>query len=230
MGDTLNNFSSQFREFFTSAITDSDNLGESFKRLATGIGTTMVSAIGKMIAQWLVYKATKAIVDKATKAAAVPALTAHAQAASLLAGINAYASAAAIPIVGFGMAPGAMAAALAATQPMAAAVAALALAGMAHDGMDSIPETGTWLLKRGERVVTSQTSKKLDATLNRLQNNYNTSTTNNMYKNGSIYSGESHYHYHSHGPVFLNRAQMRDAAKMLMKETDRERTRIGAVN
>lgn len=40
--------------------------------------------------------------------------------------------------------------------------------GMAHDGIDSVPETGTWLLQKGERVVTSGTSAKLDATLDRV--------------------------------------------------------------
>ena len=36
---------------------------------------------------------------------------------------------------------------------------------MAHDGIDSVPKTGTWLLEKGERVLTSETSKKLDAKL-----------------------------------------------------------------
>lgn len=113
-----------------------------------------------------------------------------------------------------------------------AAIVATTVAGMAHDGMDSIPETGTWLLKKGERVTTERTSKKLDNTLNRLQTNYNNSTVNNSIINRgrSASSGESHYHFHTHGNVFLNRSQMRDAAKMLMREGDRERTRIGAVN
>jgi len=41
--------------------------------------------------------------------------------------------------------------------------------GLAHDGIDSVPETGTWLLQKGERVVAERTSKKLDDTLSRLQ-------------------------------------------------------------
>ena len=41
--------------------------------------------------------------------------------------------------------------------------------GMAHDGIDSVPETGTWLLQKGERVVAERTSKRLDETLSRLQ-------------------------------------------------------------
>ncbi|CAI1726553.1 MULTISPECIES: phage tail tape measure protein [Serratia] len=40
--------------------------------------------------------------------------------------------------------------------------------GMAHSGIDAVPETGTWLLQKGERVVTAQTSAKLDATLERV--------------------------------------------------------------
>jgi len=41
--------------------------------------------------------------------------------------------------------------------------------GMAHDGMDSIPESGTWLLQKGERVVAERTSKKLDDQLSRIE-------------------------------------------------------------
>ena len=40
---------------------------------------------------------------------------------------------------------------------------------MAHDGIDKIPETGTWLLKKGERVTTAGTSAKLDATLDQVR-------------------------------------------------------------
>jgi len=111
-----------------------------------------------------------------------------------------------------------------------AGIVATTIAGMAHDGMDSIPETGTWLLKKGERVTTEKTSRKLDDTLSRLQSINSVPSRSDYAGRIKNNSGESHYHYHSHGPVFLDRAQMRDAAKMLMKESDRERTRMGAVN
>ncbi|WP_233099090.1 hypothetical protein [Pseudomonas veronii] len=45
-----------------------------------------------------------------------------------------------------------------------------ALAGMAHDGIDSVPEDGSWFLQKGERVTTAQTSAKLDAMLSRIDN------------------------------------------------------------
>ena len=44
-----------------------------------------------------------------------------------------------------------------------------ALTGMAHDGIDMVPQTGTWLLKKGERVTTAETSAKLDGTLEEIR-------------------------------------------------------------
>ncbi len=42
----------------------------------------------------------------------------------------------------------------------------LALAGMAHDGIDNVPREGTWLLDKGERVVDSRTNQDLKQALN----------------------------------------------------------------
>ncbi|MEF9671945.1 hypothetical protein QNM99_03875 [Pseudomonas sp. PCH446] len=99
----------------------------------------------------------------------MPTLIANAQATAFQASLAAFASTAAIPIVGPAAAPAAAAAAAAATAPMVAGVASAALAGMAHDGIDAVPETGTWLLQKGERVTTAGTSAKLDATLEQIR-------------------------------------------------------------
>ncbi|WP_444909330.1 phage tail length tape measure family protein [Microbulbifer sp. TRSA005] len=48
-------------------------------------------------------------------------------------------------------------------------LAAAKITGMAHDGIDAVPEDGTWLLQKGERVTTSETSAKLDRTLTMIQ-------------------------------------------------------------
>ncbi|MEB3144482.1 phage tail tape measure protein, partial [Pseudomonas aeruginosa] len=85
--------------------------------------------------------------------------------------LAAFASTAAIPIVGPILAPAAAATAAGITAPMVAGVAASALAGMAHDGIDAVPETGTWLLQKGERVTTAETSAKLDKTLDDVRSN-----------------------------------------------------------
>src|SRR5690554_569124 len=60
---------------------------------------------------------------------------------------------------------GAMASVAAATAGIVGNIQSVALTGMAHDGIDSVPKTGTWLREKGERVMTSETSKKLDKKL-----------------------------------------------------------------
>jgi len=76
---------------------------------------------------------------------------------------GALASASQIPVVGWIMGP------IAAASITALGLANVAkISGMAHSGIDSIPQTGTWLLEKGERVTTAKTSAKLDATLERI--------------------------------------------------------------
>ena len=43
--------------------------------------------------------------------------------------------------------------------------------GQAHDGIMSVPKSGTWNLEKGERVLPKYTAQNLDNTLNRLQGN-----------------------------------------------------------
>ena len=40
-------------------------------------------------------------------------------------------------------------------------IAATTLVGMAHEGLDNVPKTGTWLLQQGERVVDGRTNRDL---------------------------------------------------------------------
>lgn len=67
----------------------------------------------------------------------------------------------------------AMASVAAATAGIVSTIQGTGLTGMAHDGMDYVPETGTWLLKKGEKVTTASTSAKLDATLARVESQMN---------------------------------------------------------
>lgn len=53
---------------------------------------------------------------------------------------------------------------------MASIISSISAVGLAHEGMDSIPTSGSWLLEKGERVTTEKTSKRLDRTLDRIQN------------------------------------------------------------
>lgn len=161
----VDNFSSSFGSSFESMIFDAQTLEESVSSMAEGMARSVVNALGQMAAQWLAYQVVQMLVGKTTQASAATTMAANASAMAVSAGLNAFASTAAIPIVGPVAAPGAAAAALAITVPMAAAVGSLSLAGMAHDGIDSVPADGTWLLQKGERVTTAETSAKLDGVL-----------------------------------------------------------------
>lgn len=165
----LENFTGRFGDAFESMVFDAESLGDAVSGLAEGMARSVVNALGQMAAQWLAYQAVQLLVGKTTQSSAATGMISNATAASHQAALNAYASTAAIPMVGPAMAPAAAAAATAATAPMVAAVSAASLMGMAHDGIDSVPATGTWLLEKGERVTTAETSKKLDKTLDQIK-------------------------------------------------------------
>lgn len=101
-----------------------------------------------------IYKAMFAI----EKAAAI--------ARSMVAIQTGIANAAALP---FPANLGAMATVAAATGSIVGTIQGVRMEGMAHDGIDKIPQTGTWLLEKGERVTTAETSAKLDRTLSAVQ-------------------------------------------------------------
>ncbi|HBZ9287946.1 TPA: phage tail tape measure protein [Klebsiella pneumoniae] len=96
-------------------------------------------------------------------------LLSYAAAQVAMAGLQAFTAMIGVPFVGPKIAGPAAIAATAAAGVLAIGVGT-ALQGQAHDGIDSVPETGTWLLQKGERVTTAKTSAKLDATLDRVAN------------------------------------------------------------
>jgi len=186
----IDNFAANFGSAFESIIFDSESLGDAMYGLSDAILRGVVNSLAQIAVQWAINQAlilagigteTAAVVaSEATKASAIAAsttatqasyaatATANALAQQQMAGLAAYASTAAIPVAGPALAPAAYLTAVAATTPMVTAVSALTAAGMAHDGIDSVPEDGTWNLQKGERVVTSETSAKLDTTLDRV--------------------------------------------------------------
>ncbi len=98
---------------------------------------------------------------------------------------DAYAAMAGIPVIGPALGIAAAAAAVTAQLAQVAAVKNVNLSGQAHDGIMSIPEDGTWNLKKGERVTTAETSAKLDRTLDDVRSNQGQSgnTTVNIVEN-----------------------------------------------
>lgn len=168
---TLDGLTSAVGDGIASMIMDGESLADVFKNIAQTMATSIINALAQMAAQWLVYQAVQLVSGKAAQASAASTLIANAQATAFQAQLSAFASTAAIPIVGPLLAPAAAASAAGITAPMVAGVAASALAGMAHEGLDAVPETGTWLLQKGERVTTAETSAKLDRTLDDVRSN-----------------------------------------------------------
>lgn len=98
---------------------------------------------------------------------------------------DAYSAMAGIPYVGPALGIAAAGAALAYQAAQAAGISSINL-GQAHDGLMSVPETGSWYLQKGERVTTANTSAKLDATLEDVRRNQSSGD------GGGV--GEQHFH------------------------------------
>ena len=75
----------------------------------------------------------------------------------------------AIPLIGPYIAPAMGAAAAALQVAQAASIKSVGLTGMAHDGINNIPEEGTWLLNKGERVLNPSQNRDLTNYLSQVQ-------------------------------------------------------------
>lgn len=125
---SLTNFTKSFGEAFSGAILESDNLGDGLKNIFAGATKSLLSFFGEWAAQELLLWALRKLLDKTAAVPAAAAMTLNAQQASLQAGLNAYASTAAIPVYGPALAPAAMGKALSITQPFAQAIGGISAA------------------------------------------------------------------------------------------------------
>lgn len=141
---------------FEQMIFDSKSASDAVHDFAEGMLRSIVNALGQMAAEWVAYYLVQKLMGKADQAGAGAAMVANASATSLQAGIAAFASTAAIPIVGPFMAPGAMAAAIAATSPLVAAIGSLSAAAVAGRALGGQVRGGeTYLVgERGPELLT----------------------------------------------------------------------------
>lgn len=130
VASALGGITSNTSDALYDMITGAESVGDAFGNLAAGMLKSVVGALTEMAAQWLVYQGIQMVMGKTTQASAAGQMAANATATSLQAGLAAFASTAAIPIVGPLLAPGAMATALSITGPLAGAVATSAAAGI----------------------------------------------------------------------------------------------------
>jgi hypothetical protein len=168
MADSLSN---NLGGAFTSFLTGASSAKEAFKDFATGMAQMLVSTLANMAAQQVAYFLVEKALGKTAQASAGSAMTFNALAAQQLAGINAFAATAAIPIVGPALAPAAMTAAIAATAPFVAATAALSTAAVGARALGGQVRGGESYLvgERGPELLTMGTSGRI-ATNENLKN------------------------------------------------------------
>jgi len=116
--------------FMTDVATGAESAGDALGNMVSGFAESMLNALADMAAQWLVYQAVQMVVGKTTQASSAGMMAANAEAMALQAGLAAFASTAAIPLIGPALAPGAMATALTIATPLASAVGMTAMAGV----------------------------------------------------------------------------------------------------
>ena len=134
VSNSLDRFSAGFGDAIGNAIFESDNLGEGMANIFKDVGKNMVSFFAEWAAQKLTLWALEQTIGTASQAAAATTMTANAEAMSVMAGLNMFASMAGAPFpINLG-APAAALAATAATAPMAATVSSLAFAGAFDEG------------------------------------------------------------------------------------------------
>lgn len=153
---------------FVSGVSDQAAAYSNLYANMQQVGAQTFSSLTDMVINWAETGKLNAQDFAATFIQSVgAALLQYAAAQVAMAALSAFTAWIGVPYVG---------PVVASTQAIAAAAAAgvfmtaigSALHGQAHDGIDSVPETGTWLLQKGERVTTAKTSAKLDATLDRV--------------------------------------------------------------
>lgn len=170
--DNAADIAGQTEDIFTKAFSGLEDVVFEFVKTGQLNIRDLISAITEDVIRMLIrvgaQKLAMLAVDKAvgTTAAAgyIALITGQATAQTAMASLNAFASTAAIPIVGPAMAPAAAGAAGTIASGFAAAAitgATSTLAGMAHSGLDYIPREGTWLLDKGERVLSPSQNKDL---------------------------------------------------------------------
>lgn len=161
--NTAENFQRGFGNAFESMVFDSENLRDAAHNLFDGMARSLVNALGQMAGQWLAYQAVQMAMGRGAEAAAIG--SAVATGSSIAAAYAPAAAAASLASFGANAAPAAtgIASTFALTKT-------LSLSGMAHDGIDRVPREGTWLLDRGERVLSAPQADRLDAYMSRQQN------------------------------------------------------------
>ena len=146
--NAFSNMTNGFADATAAAIVDGGNMRDVFKSVARTLAIEVVSSLIKVGVQMAINKAfakASQAEDIASAAVTGPAIAAAYAPATAAVSLST-AGANAIPA----------SAGIASTFALTAG-----LAGMAHDGIASVPKEGTWLLDKGERVLSSGQNDEL---------------------------------------------------------------------
>lgn len=159
--DSLDSVTVSMSRMLAQGIVEGEKLGTVFENIAKTIATELLASLIQVGVQLAINKAFSASAQSAEMAQATVAGTAIA---------SAYAPAAAMAsLATLGSNSVAASAGISSTVALAQG-----LAGMAHDGISEVPREGTWLLDKGERVL----SAKQNADLKDFMNGGGASVTN----------------------------------------------------
>tara|TARA_Y100000589_G_scaffold329882_1_gene377838 strand:- start:499 stop:2415 length:1917 start_codon:yes stop_codon:yes gene_type:complete len=188
-GITIESFSRSMGDAFESMALESETFEDAMKGIFESVARTAINSLGQMAAQWLAYQAVQMLVGKSTAVAGASGLALNAQAMSLMAGLNAFTSTAAIPIVGPPAAPAAMGAALSVTQPIATAISSLSASAAvaSFDGGGYTPSgarIGGIDNKGGRLAVLHPNEKVTDLTKSTSATSLVINTTTNVHGSG----------------------------------------------
>lgn len=164
--DTFNSVSSGIGQSVANAIIYSENLGDALKNVLKQAAANIIAMLVQVGVQRLILSALSIGANKAQASSEIGTGLAKVY-------VNSFASAAAIPVYGWALAPNVAAAnlgiAMVGTASAGAAGAGVgaAIGGAAHGGLTNVPSEQTYLLDRGERVLSPNQNEDLTEFLDR---------------------------------------------------------------
>lgn len=147
---TWSTLSSGLGEAVAQSVIFGESLGKGLQNVMKGIGAAIIKMIVEMAAQWVISNAIMV-------ASSIAKATVDVTAAAVVGGAWAWAAA----VKKFGLVGVIVGAAIAAAV-IAGIVALLSQIGSAQGGLENVPETGTFRLHRGERVLSRRQNLMLD--------------------------------------------------------------------
>lgn len=151
--DSLENFSTGFGDAIGNSIAYAEDLGDAFSNMFKGMLANTISYFAQLALQQTLAAIFKQETDSMAAASYAQSQSFINQASVFEAGLNAFKSTAAIPVVGAGLAPEAATAAIAYTQPLATAANTLNFAG-AMDKGGNIPSGSSAIVSEyGDELV-----------------------------------------------------------------------------